>query len=114
MGDKLFNPEEAGLMSNITHLSITNCDLGVLKANVFQGLGNLQTLTLDYCEITDIENSFKHLENLKELSLAYCEGDEQNQTPSPNEIRIFFDNQTHLLTQGSLTSHPTNYSVQPL
>ena len=75
MGDKLFYPEEAGL-SNLTHLSITNCDLGVLRADVFQGLGNLETLTLDYCEITDIENSFKHLENLKELSLAFCEGTE--------------------------------------
>ena len=75
MGDKLFYPDdEVGLTSNLTHLSITNCDLGVLRADVFLGLGKLQTLTLDYCEITDIENSFKHLENLKELSLAYCEG----------------------------------------
>ena len=73
LGDKLFYPGEAG-PSNLTHLSITNCDLGVLRADVFLGLGKLQTLTLDYCEITDIENSFKHLENLKELSLAYCEG----------------------------------------
>ena len=76
LGDKLFYPGEAG-PSNLTHLSITNCDLGVLRADVFLGLGKLQTLTLDYCEITDIENSFKHLENLKELSLAYCEGTEQ-------------------------------------
>ena len=61
-------------MSSLKHLSITNCDLGVLKADVFQGLGQLDTLALDYCTIDDIDNSFKHLKNLTELSLAYCKG----------------------------------------
>ena len=61
-------------MSSLKHLSITNCDLGVLKADVFQGLGQLDTLALDYCTIDDIDHSFKHLKNLTELSLAYCKG----------------------------------------
>ena len=70
----MFNPDEAGLMSSLKHLSIINCDLGVLKADVFQGLGQLDTLALDYCTIDDIDHSFKHLKNLTELSLAYCKG----------------------------------------
>ena len=73
MKDKLFYQDD-GSASNLTHLSITNCDLGVLKPDVFLGLENLQTLTLDYCEITDIKNSFEHLVNLRKLSLAFCEG----------------------------------------
>ena len=98
MKDKLFYQDD-GSVSNLTHLSITNCDLGVLKPDVFLGLENLHTLTLDYCEITDIKNSFEHLVNLKKLSLAFCEGDKKcghiNQNFNRN-LHHFFTGLSHL------------------